>query len=248
MESVQYTHRTSFYVSIIHQFFSKRQQQQFYLSRFLRVRILYGAQWKCFISAPWSWSFHWEDRDWLNSSGQSHSGPRLVSNTTPRVVRYFVCLLELPHRLLAAFQKPKSQDWQVEAMSRFMILSWHSQSTISTIITNLSLIQREKNTDTTTPDIPQKQCPSHPVRRVCGMGDVTTSLKENEYYDSSLRVKKRVSKRLCDLPKVTQLKSNDTKILKQACVTPNPVKLPLHYTCKTCCWNSAMLQWKSGHM
>lgn len=95
--------------------------------------------------------------------------------------------------------------------------------------------KRKINTDTTTPDIPQKQCPSHPVRRVCGLGDVTTSLKENEYYDSSLRVKKRVSKRLCDLPTVTQLKSNDTKILKQACVTPNPVKLPLHYTCKTCC-------------
>lgn len=179
--------------------------------------------------------------------GPEPFGPRLVSNTAPsgQVFRVSAWAASPP---AGCIPKPKSQDWQVEAMSRFMTLSWRSQSTISTIITNLSLIQREKNTDTTTPDIPQKQCPSHPVRRVCGLGDVTTSLKENAYYDSSLRVKKRVSKRLCDLPTVTQLKSNDTKILKQACVPPNPVKLPLHYTCKTCCWNSAMLQWKSGHM
>lgn len=67
-----------------------------------------------------------------------------------------------------------SQDYQVGAISLFRILSWNSHTTISTIIINLPLIQREKNIDNTAPDIPRKQCLSHSVRRVCEMEDVTT--------------------------------------------------------------------------
>lgn len=85
-----------------------------------------------------------------------------------------MCLLKLPHSLLAGFHKPMSQDYQVGAISLFRILSWNSHTTISTIIINLPLIQREKNIDNTAPDIPRKQCLSHSVRRVCEMEDVTT--------------------------------------------------------------------------
>lgn len=67
--------------------------------------------------------------------GKNHLEPQLgLSDGTLGVARCSMCLLELPHSLLAGFQNKTFQDYQVKAMLLFVILSWNSHSITFTII------------------------------------------------------------------------------------------------------------------
>lgn len=114
MESVQCTHRTSFCVNYTSIFFKKTttiilpftisESQDFVRST---VEMFYFCS--LILELPLG-------RQRLTQQlGPEPFGPRLVSNTAPRVVRYFVCLPDLPHRLLAAFQSqsPKTGRWKL---------------------------------------------------------------------------------------------------------------------------------------
>lgn len=246
MESVQCTHRTSFCVNYTSIFFKKTttiilpftisESQDFVRST---VEMFYFCS--LILELPLG-------RQRLTQQlGPEPFGPRLVSNTAPsgQVFRVSAWAASPP---AGCIPKPKSQDWQVEAMSCFMTLSWHSQSTISTIITNLSLIQRGKKHRHHHPWHPPEAVPKSPCKESMWTGRCHHIPKRKCILWFITKSEKTSFKEAMWLAHGHTIKKHDTKILKQACVTPNPVKLPLHYTCKTCCWNSAMLQWKSGHM